>query len=67
MEALRAATMGSAEAIGRSTIIGSIEPGKLADMLVLDYDPRASIRHSRSIRWVMKNGRLYNSLTLDPI
>lgn len=62
---LRAATIGSAEVIGRALDLGSIEPGKLADLLVLDRDPLADIRNTRSIRWVMQNGRLYDASTLD--
>jgi Tol biopolymer transport system component/predicted amidohydrolase len=67
MEALRAATIGSAEAIGRLHDLGSIEPGKLADLLILQTDPSVDIRHSKSIDQVMKGGRLYDSDTLDEL
>ena len=67
IEVLRAATMGSAEAIGHALDVGSIEPGKFADLLILDADPLADIRNTRSIRWVMKNGRLYEAATLDEV
>lgn len=56
MEALTAATAGSAEAIGRSASIGSIEVGKLADLIILAADPLADIANSRSIERVMKGG-----------
>jgi Tol biopolymer transport system component len=62
---LRAATIGSAKIIGRALDLGSIEPGKLADLLVLDRDPLADIRNTRSLRSVMQNGRLYDAATLD--
>lgn len=62
---LRAATIGSAEVIGRAPDLGSIEPGKLADLLVLDSDPTADIRNTRSLSLVMQNGRLYEAATLD--
>jgi Tol biopolymer transport system component/predicted amidohydrolase len=67
MEALRAATVGSAEAIGRLHELGSIEVGKLADLVILDADPSADIRHSTSIDQVMKGGRLYDGDTLDEL
>ncbi|GAB7553326.1 amidohydrolase family protein [Novosphingobium sp. 11B] len=62
---LRAATIGSAEVIGRALDLGSIEPGKLADLLVLDRDPLADIRNTRSLSLVMQNGRLYEAATLN--
>ncbi|MFT4053557.1 MAG: amidohydrolase family protein [Novosphingobium sp.] len=65
MHILRAATIGSAEVIGRALDLGSIEPGKLADLLVMDRDPLADIRNTRSLVMVMQNGRLYDAATLD--
>jgi Tol biopolymer transport system component len=67
MEALRAGTLGSAEAIGRASEFGSIEAGKFADLIILNADPRTDIRNSRAIAQVMKNGRLYDANTLDEI
>lgn len=66
-EVLRAATIGSSEVIGRATELGSIEPGKFADLLVLDRDPLADIANTRSLSLVMKNGRLYDANTLDEV
>lgn len=66
-EVLHAATIGSGEIIGRAREIGSLEPGKLADLVILEKDPLADIRNTRSIREVMKNGRLYDGQTLDEI
>ncbi len=65
MEALYAATMGSARTIGHAGEIGSLAPGKFADLLVLERDPRQDIRNTRSLVQVMKNGRLYDAATLD--
>ncbi len=47
--------------------LGSVEPGKLADILVLDQDPLANLRNTVSLHYVMKNGRLYDANTLDEV
>jgi cytosine/adenosine deaminase-related metal-dependent hydrolase len=61
---LHAATLGSAQTIGRQSQLGSLTPGKLADLIVLDENPLAAITNTSSIRAVMKNGRLYDAGTL---
>jgi imidazolonepropionase-like amidohydrolase len=66
-QALRVATMYGAEAIGQGKNVGSLEVGKFADLQVLDRDPLADIRHSTSIRWVMINGRLYETETMKEV
>jgi imidazolonepropionase-like amidohydrolase len=66
-ETLYAATMGSARAIGREADFGSIERGKIADLIVLDRDPLADIRNTLAIAAVMKGGRLYDGETLDEL
>jgi hypothetical protein len=67
MEALRAATIDGARYLGLDGELGSIEQGKLADLIVLDRNPLENIRHSESISMVMLNGRLYEAATLDEI
>lgn len=67
LETIRAATMGSAEAIGRIHDIGSLEPGKFADLLIFDADPLVDIANVEKLGQVMKNGRLYEAATLDEI
>jgi len=64
---LRSATMIGAQAIGHAQDLGSIEPGKLADLLVLDANPLENIRNTNTVRMVMKNGRLYEAATLDEL
>jgi Tol biopolymer transport system component len=66
-DALRAATIVGAEGIGLAQDLGSLEPGKMADLLVLDRDPLVDIRNTNSVAMVMKNGRLYDANTLDEV
>ncbi len=58
MEALQAATRVSAEAAGVLDRVGTIEPGKRANLLVLGADPTARIENTSRIRFVVKAGRL---------
>ncbi len=67
LDALRCATIFGAQAIGFEKDLGSLAPGKLADLLVLDRNPLENIRNTTSIRYVMKNGLMYNAETLDQI
>jgi CubicO group peptidase (beta-lactamase class C family)/Tol biopolymer transport system component len=64
-DVLRVATLNSAAAIGLDRDLGSIEVGKMADLIVLDRDPLADIRNTTAIRYVMQNGVLYDGGTLD--
>jgi hypothetical protein len=66
-EALRAGTLAGARYLGLDADLGSLEPGKLADLVVLDADPLADIRNSTSLRYVMVNGRLYETATMNEI
>ena len=47
--------------------LGSLTAGKLADMVILDENPLEDIRNTNTVRWVMKNGELYEGDTLTRI
>ena len=64
---LRAATILGAEAIGFGGELGSIEEGKLADIVVLNSNPLDDLRSTVDIGYVMKDGRLYDGMTLDEV
>jgi Tol biopolymer transport system component len=66
-DVLRCATILGAEGIGMEKDLGTIEAGKMADLVVLDRNPLDDIRNTNSIRYVMKNGRLYDGNTLDEV
>ncbi len=66
-EALRAGTITSARSLGMDRDIGSLEVGKLADLVVLNSDPSADIGNSDDIAQVMLGGRLYDARTLNEV
>ncbi|PYP72499.1 MAG: amidohydrolase [Gemmatimonadetes bacterium] len=66
-EVLQVGTMDGARALGMEHDLGSLEPGKLADLMVLDASPLEDIHNTAKIRYVMKNGRLYEAETLNEI
>ncbi|MCE4555921.1 amidohydrolase family protein [Roseateles cellulosilyticus] len=67
MEALRTATINPARNFGFDKDLGSLEPGKLADLVVIDGNPLADIRQSDRIAQVMQNGRLFDAATLNQL
>jgi Tol biopolymer transport system component len=67
MEALQAATIAGAEALGIQQDVGSLEGGKIADLIILNKNPLEDIHNSREIKYVMKDGILYDGNTLQEI
>lgn len=67
VEALKAGTITSAQSLGMAKDIGSIEVGKLADLVILTDDPSADIANSDNIEQVMLGGRLYDAKTLNEV
>jgi imidazolonepropionase-like amidohydrolase/Tol biopolymer transport system component len=67
LQALRAATLSGAHYLGMDKDIGSIETGKLADLIVLGANPLENIRNSESVVYTMVNGRLFDAATMNEI
>jgi Tol biopolymer transport system component len=65
-QALRTATADAADALGVSDALGSIEPGKLADLVMVGGDPLRDIRNARDVRAVVRGGRVYTLNELLP-
>ncbi|HTI65778.1 MAG TPA: amidohydrolase family protein [Gemmatimonadaceae bacterium] len=66
-DVLRVATIFGAQAIGHEKDVGSLEAGKLADLQVLDKNPLDDIKNTNTIRYVMKNGRMYDANTMAEV
>jgi imidazolonepropionase-like amidohydrolase len=65
IDAIRCATLAGAQALGYDRDLGSLEPGKLADLIVLNSNPLDDLHRTVDIRYVVKNGRIYDATTLD--
>ena len=65
-DVFRASTISAAQAMGLDREIGTLEPGKRADLVVLDADPTADIANARRVRQVVRNGALYGRAELLP-
>jgi imidazolonepropionase-like amidohydrolase len=58
LEAIRAATQTAAEMLGRAHDLGTVEVGKLADLVAVGGDPSADVSATREVRWVIKDGAI---------
>ncbi|MBS1503156.1 MAG: amidohydrolase family protein, partial [Bacteroidetes bacterium] len=67
LQAIRCATINGASYLGMEKEIGSLEQGKLADLIVLNDNPLDDIRNSQKIKYVMVNGRLYDADSMNEI
>ena len=67
LEALQTATLNPARFLEATDSLGTVAPGKLADLVLLDANPLADIRNSRTIRGVMINGRWHDRAALDAL
>jgi imidazolonepropionase-like amidohydrolase/Tol biopolymer transport system component len=67
LEAIKVATINGAKYLGLDSQLGSIEAGKLADLVVLTENPQENIRNTESVEMVMLNGRLYDAATMNEI
>jgi imidazolonepropionase-like amidohydrolase len=66
MEAILMATRDAAEILGLGKDLGTIEPGKLANLVIVDADPLADMHNLGRVHAVMKGGKLYRSAELIP-
>ena len=67
LDALKAATINGAEYIGVADELGSLQKGKLADLIVLDKNPLDNIQNTNSVIYTMINGRLFDTSTMNEV
>lgn len=66
IDVLRMATQGGADLVGASGDLGSLTPGKLGDIVLLDSNPLENIRNTQDIWQVIKGGQVYDPAKLRP-
>jgi imidazolonepropionase-like amidohydrolase len=64
MEAILMATRDAARVLGKQNELGTVEPGKMADLVILEADPLADLHNLGKVNAVMKGGRLYKPTEL---
>ena len=67
LQAIRNATVNGASYLGMAKRLGHWRPGSLADLIIMDDNPLDDIRNCEKIKYVMINGRLYDSLTMNEV
>jgi imidazolonepropionase-like amidohydrolase len=67
LEAIRSATLNPAQTLGLDKDLGSLEVGKLADLVIISGDVLGNIRNSDQISQVMQNGRLFEAKTMNEV
>ena len=67
LEVLRIATQEAAAAVGAEDYLGTLEPGKLADLLLLDANPLDDIKNTQTIWRVIKGGWVFDPEELRPV
>ncbi|HYW48120.1 MAG TPA: amidohydrolase family protein, partial [Bryobacteraceae bacterium] len=65
LNAIRIATLNAARFLGRERDLGSVEEGKVADLVLLDADPLADIDNAKRVNLVIKNGEIIDRGKLD--
>jgi imidazolonepropionase-like amidohydrolase len=59
MQAIQSATTNAADLLGKSKLLGSLKPGKYADIIAVSGDPLENIRLLENVKFVMKEGKIY--------
>jgi imidazolonepropionase-like amidohydrolase len=67
MDALKVGTILGATSLGLGKDLGSLEVGKMADLVVFDKNPLENLQNTLGIKYVMKNGRLYDATNLNEV
>ena len=62
IEAIKAATVNAADLLGMSDILGTIEKGKIADIIAVTGDPLQNIEAMGKVSFVMKEGKIYKNV-----
>ena len=66
-DALRIATIKGCEALGLDKDLGTLEVGKIADILIMNNNPLENLRNTNTLTHVVKNGVVYDANTLDEV
>jgi len=62
LQSIQTSTVAAAKLLGMEDRIGTIEPGKFADLIAVDGDPTRDVTQLERVKWVMKNGKIVSSM-----